>query len=68
MYWRRKHRNKIIIAVVLIVGFVFWRGFTATTSASFTCEYKLIYAACVPKNSKAKLPGLVQIFKAGVKF
>jgi hypothetical protein len=68
MYWRRKNRNKIILAALIVIGFLFWRGFTATTAASFTCEYKLLYAACIPKTSKAKLPGLIQIFKAGVKF
>jgi hypothetical protein len=61
-------RNRIILVVVLVLGFVFYRGLKATTSKTFNCEYKLIYAVCRPKNNNSKMPGIVEIFKAGVKF
>jgi hypothetical protein len=68
MYIRKKMRIKIIAVAVVVLGFIFWRGLKATTEKSFTCEYKLIYAVCKPKNNNSKMPTLLEIFKAGVKF
>ena len=68
MYLRRKMRNRIILIVIVVLGFIFWRGLTAATTKNFNCEYKLIYAVCKPKINNAKLPSLVDIFKAGIKF
>jgi len=68
MYVRKKMRNRIILVALLVLGFIMWRGINATTEKNFTCEYKLVYAVCKPKAGNPKLPGLVEIFKAGIKF
>lgn len=68
MYFRRKIRNRVILIVLIVLGFVMWRGLAATTEKNFNCEYKLIYAVCKPKAGNPALPGLVDIFKAGIKF
>lgn len=68
MYIRRKMRNRIILGVIIVLGIIVWRGLTASTEKNFTCEYKLVYAVCKPKAGNPKLPTLVEIFKAGVKF
>jgi hypothetical protein len=61
-------RDKIILAAVIILAFVMWRGLKATTETKFNCEYKLIYAVCKPKTGNPALPTLAEIFKAGIKF
>ncbi len=61
-------RNRIILGVIIVLGFIMWRGLTASMAKSFNCEYKLIYAVCKPKAGNPPLPGLVDIFKAGIKF
>jgi hypothetical protein len=68
MYVRRKIRNRIILGLILVLGFITWRGLKATTEKSFNCEYKLVYAVCKPKAGSPKLPGMIDILKAGVKF
>ncbi|OGE87742.1 MAG: hypothetical protein A3J07_03445 [Candidatus Doudnabacteria bacterium RIFCSPLOWO2_02_FULL_49_13] len=68
MYIKKKMRNRIILVVVIVLGFIFWRGLTASTAKNFNCEYKLIYAVCKPKAGNPKLPSLMDIFKAGIKF
>ena len=61
-------RNRIIIGAVVVLGIICWRGLTAATEKNFNCEYKLVYAVCKPKSGNPKLPTLMEIFKAGVKF
>lgn len=61
-------RTKLIIFGILILGFIIWRGVTATTEKNFNCEYKVVYAVCKPKSGNPKLPTLTEILKAGVKF
>lgn len=61
-------RNRIILVAVVVLAFIMWRGINATTEQNFNCEYKLVYAVCKPKAGNPKLPSLVEIFKAGVKF
>jgi len=68
MYVRKKMRNRIILVAVIVLAFIMWRGINATTEKNFTCEYKLVYAVCKPKSGSPKLPTLMEIFKAGVKF
>lgn len=58
---------RLIIFLLVVAGFIFWRGLGASTT-DFNCSYKLIYAVCTPKKADAKLPGLMDIFKAGIKF
>jgi len=61
-------RHRIILAVIVILGIIMWRGLTATTAKNFNCEYKLVYAVCKPKVGNPKLPTLMEIFKAGIRF
>jgi len=68
MYFRKKTRTRLILLAIVILAIIFWRGLTSSTKVSFNCEYKLIYAVCTPKKAGAKLPGIFDIFKAGVKF
>lgn len=68
MYVKKKVRKKLIIIALIILAIIFWRGLKSTTKATHNCEFKLIYALCVPKNNKAKLPGIIEIFKSGVEF
>jgi hypothetical protein len=68
MYMRKKLRKRLIIVVVLLLAFVFWRGLKATTKETHDCEFKLIYALCTPNTKNVQLPGIWDILKAGVKF
>jgi hypothetical protein len=68
MYIKRKNKIRIAIVVLLILVFIFWRGFKNTTQGNFDCQYKILYAACTAKGKNAKLPSIMEIFKAGVKF
>jgi len=68
MYVRKKVRSRILVVVLLVLGFVTWRGLRATTKDSFNCQYKLVYAVCVPKKTGAVLPSLFDIAKAGASF
>lgn len=61
-------RNRIILGVIIVLGIIVWRGLGATTEKNFTCEYKLVYAVCKPKTGSPKLPTIMEILKAGVKF
>jgi len=68
MYLRKKIRKRLLIVVVLVLAFIFWRGLNATTKESHDCEFKLVYALCTPKTKNSTLPGVWNIFKTGVKF
>jgi len=61
-------RDRIILIVVIVLGFILWRGINTATSKNFACEYKLVYAVCKPKSGNPKLPTLLEILKAGIKF
>jgi hypothetical protein len=69
MNFRRKYGSKIVLLVVVVLIFLYWRGIKdVTTSKGWDCSYHLAYAVCNPKNNKAKLPGLWDVLKAGAKF
>jgi hypothetical protein len=68
MYMRKKIRNRLIMAVALVLAFVMWRGLSAATDGKFDCEYKLIYAVCTADTRGTELPSLWEILKAGVRF
>ena len=68
MYFRKKIRRRIIIVLAIVLAIIFWRGLKDTTKGKFDCEYKIIYAFCSSKTKSAAIPGLWDIFKAGVKF
>ena len=68
MYIRRKTKFRILIVVLIVLGFILWRGVTTATVKNFNCEYKLVYAVCKPKAGNPKLPTMMEIFKAGIKF
>ena len=61
-------RATVLPVVVIVLGFILWRGLDATVGKSFNCEYKLVYAVCKPKSGNPKLPSTWDILKAGVKF
>lgn len=67
MYLRKKIRTRLIIVAVLVLAFIFWRGFKATTK-DYNCSYKLIYSFCEAKVKNPKAPSIVDIFKAGVRW
>jgi len=68
MLFRRKTRNRIILIIVVGILFVLFRGISATTKDDFRCNYKFIYAICVPKRADAKMPSFMEVFKEGIKF
>lgn len=68
MHIRRKVRNRIIFVIVILLGIIIWRGLKGSTKDRFECEYKLVYAVCTPEKGNPDLPGMIDIFKAGVKF
>ncbi len=68
MYLRKKVRNRLIVFVLIVLAIIFWRGLKLTTKETHDCEFKLIYALCTPNTKTAELPGIWDIFKAGVKF
>lgn len=54
--------------LVLALAFVVWHGVMSSTKDEFKCQYKLFYAVCTPKKQNAKLPTVIQILRAGIKF
>lgn len=57
-----------MVAIIVII-FIYWRGIKAVTEEKgWTCSYHIAYAVCNPKNNKAQLPSLLDVFKAGIKF
>lgn len=70
MLLRRKLRSKLILLVILVLLFIYWRGVTTLLVAQkgWNCQYHVVYALCEARNNKASLPGLWDIFKAGIKF
>ncbi|MEO8065329.1 MAG: hypothetical protein ABI643_00545 [Candidatus Doudnabacteria bacterium] len=69
MRFRKKWGTKIILAVVVVLGFLYWHGLkNITAKGGMSCNYHLAYALCTLKNNKAQLPGLWDILTAGVKF
>ena len=69
MYIKKRMRTKLILIAILVLGFIYWRGVKQVTVAkSWNCNYHIAYAVCDAKNNKAKLPTIVDILKAGVKF
>ncbi len=69
MHVRRKVRNKIIIVVVLILAFIYWRGTKAYTKANnLECTRHLVYAVCKQIGKPTTVPSLWDVMKIGVKF
>ncbi|MBX4191420.1 MAG: hypothetical protein KW804_01320 [Candidatus Doudnabacteria bacterium] len=69
MYLKKKMKTKIVIVVILALGFLYWRGIkNVSLEKGWNCKYHVVYAICDAKNNKAKLPGFFDIIKAGAKF
>lgn len=69
MYLRKRMRSKILILVLIVLGFLYWRGIKSVSEAKgWNCQYHIIYATCDAKNNKAQLPGIWDILKAGAQF
>jgi hypothetical protein len=69
MHIRKKIRTRVILLVIAVVLFLYWHGIKNTAAAKgWDCNYHLIYAICNSKNSKATLPSIWDIIKAGAKF
>lgn len=67
MYIRKKNRVRLIILVIIVLGFIYWRGTNALIKGKgLNCTYHLVYAYCTGKN--VKVPGIIDVFKAGIKF
>lgn len=62
-------RTRLILLAIIVLVFIYWRGIKkATTQKGMSCEYHIVYALCTAKNNKAAMPGIWDIFKAGMKF
>ena len=68
MYLRKKIRKRLIAVGLVIFGIIFFRGLNATTRETHDCEFKILYAVCTVTEEGAEMPGLWNIFKAGVSF
>ncbi|MGE5298011.1 MAG: hypothetical protein ACM3KM_02525 [Acidobacteriaceae bacterium] len=68
MLFRKKLRSRLLMLLVLALAFVVWHGVMSSTKDEFKCQYKLFYAVCTPKKQNAKLPTVIQILRAGIKF
>jgi hypothetical protein len=70
MFIRKKLKFKIILLAIVVLLFVYWRGMKSllVESHGWNCKYQVVYAICEAQNNKAKLPGIWDIFKAGVRF
>ena len=69
VYIKKKMRTKIILVVILVLGFLYWRGIKKVTEdKGWDCSYHIAYAICDAKNNKARLPTLWDVLKAGAKF
>jgi hypothetical protein len=68
MLFRKKTRFRLLLLLVVAAVFIYWRGFNALARQDFNCKFKLFIAACVPKTKDAKLPNIMDAFKAGLKF
>lgn len=68
MYIRKKMRTRIILIVIVVLGFLYWRGSKAyIKEQGLDCKYHIAYAFCKGKQP-TKIPGIFEIFKAGTKF
>lgn len=70
MLIRRRLKFKLILLVIAVILFLYWRGVKSllVESRGWSCQYHVIYTLCDARNNKAKLPGLWDIFQAGIKF
>ncbi len=69
MFIRKKIRSKILIVVIIVLAFLYWRGVkTVAAKKGWNCNYHVAYAICDAKNNKAQLPGIWDILKAGASF
>lgn len=68
MYIRKKIKFRIFILLVLIFGFIYWRGTSALIKKqNLDCKFHFAYAICSSK-SKLVVPGFIEVIKAGIKF
>ncbi len=69
MHIRKKMRTKIILLLIAVLLFLYWRGVkTVAAEKGWNCAYHIAYAICDAKNNKAQLPGILDILKSGAKF
>jgi hypothetical protein len=69
MYLKKKMKTRILLVVILALGFLYWRGIkNVAADKGWNCQYHVVYAVCDAKNNKAQLPGFFDIIKAGAKF
>lgn len=62
-------RSKIILVVLIVFAFLYWRGSKAITKEKgLDCSYHIVYAVCKAKSSATPIPGLFEILKRGTKF
>lgn len=68
MYIKKKMKRNLIIVAVIALAFIYWRGVSAVTEArGLDCSFHVVYAYCKGK-APVKVPTIVDVFKAGVKF
>ena len=69
MYIKKKMRTRLILLVIVVFAFVYWRGIKQSTAKQgLDCDYHLVYAVCTAKGKTSAMPGFFDVLKAGVKF
>ena len=59
-------RSKIVLVLILVFGFIYWRGSKALTQdKKLDCRYHIVDALCKGNTS---IPSWIDVLKAGVKF
>jgi hypothetical protein len=68
MLLRKRYRTKIVLFIVAVLIFLYWRGIkNVAADKKWDCQYHIAYAVCNVKASK-DLPGLWDVLKAGARF
>lgn len=69
MLFRKKMRKKIILVLILVFAFVYWRGTKEYIKANnLECERHVVYAVCKQIGQATIVPSLLDVLKEGVKF
>ncbi|OGE74211.1 MAG: hypothetical protein A3I07_03075 [Candidatus Doudnabacteria bacterium RIFCSPLOWO2_02_FULL_42_9] len=68
MLLRKRYRTKLILVIVAVLLFLYWRGIkNVEADKKWDCEYHIAYAVCDTKGAKS-IPGIFEVLKAGARF
>lgn len=69
MYLKQKIKYRLLILLLILFAFIYWRGIRAVAKESnLDCNYHVFYAVCKQIGKATTLPTFWDVLKAGVKF